>query len=209
MELKDFLRAKGKFVAEPRPGEKNEPLPQYYQWPFVFCAGNSLIWFFLPTKILFWIWKETTHPSPTNPQHQVKILKVKRNSCFPLVLQSSSAPVWFVPGLHRSCQQQNERYLLCEWFFTCLFPWQSLQPPLPPLQSCRTPALGADVRIRFWQHESFIKIPVSSLAGALRPYFSESNFTFRHKYILLVYHKLCPLLLLLDPQGLGPLPLSV
>lgn len=126
------------------------------------------------------------------------------------MLQNFPAQVVFVLGLQRSWKQQNYQYFWCKWFFTCLFPSQALQPPLPPQQSWRTPALGVDVRIRLCQHESFIKIPVSSLAGALRPYFSESNFTFRHKYILLVYHQLSAHcccshpLLLLDPQSSVP-----
>lgn len=31
MELKDFPKAKEKFVAESRPGMRNKSLPQYYQ----------------------------------------------------------------------------------------------------------------------------------------------------------------------------------
>lgn len=51
MELKEFLKAKEKFVAE------NESVPHSYRWSPQFCAAG----FSFPLK-LFWIWEETTHP---------------------------------------------------------------------------------------------------------------------------------------------------
>lgn len=120
----------------------------------------------------------------------VKILKVKSNShffwrCVILLLESHSLWVWKV------ADNTAITDLSCVGFLLPIYISQALLP-LPPLESWRNTAQRVDVRIRLWQHESFIKIPVmlSSLAGALRPYFSESNFRFRHKYVLLVYHKL-------------------
>lgn len=128
-------------------------------------------------------------------QYQVNILKVKSHShffwcCIILLLKSHLFWVWKVADNTDITNISRVGFLLPIYISQSLL--RLCRLPLPPLESWRNTARRVDVRIRLWQHESFIKIPVmlSSLAGALRPYFSESNFRFRHKYVLLVYHKL-------------------
>lgn len=138
---------------------------------------------------------------PSSPEHSLlqptapsEDLKGREQIPFLLGPHNSSTLGSFVRGSQSSWQHRNYQHVPCAP--CCLFTSPSLprlrRLPQPPLESWRNTARRVDVRIRLWQHESFIKIPVmlSSLAGALRPYFSESNFRFRHKYVLLVYHKL-------------------
>lgn len=130
-----------------------------------------------------------------SPQHQVESLQVGSKSQFLwccIILLLYSHPLWACKAAD-STEMTSAPMCASYRLFTALRLSQGFADfPFPPPESWRNAAQRVDVRIRLWQHESFIKIPVmlSSLAGALRPYFAESNFRFRHKYVLLVYHKL-------------------